>query len=147
MMRRRNTAAFSFMAWASFASAFLAMFIGIYTLEEDLSVKGYYAVAALYLTMSAFVLQKTIRDNQEDEYTGKKRNTGAFNFLAWAAFATALIAMFIGIYNLNQPLSVQGYYAVTALFLTMSSFVLQKTVRDNKEDDDLLGPPNHDSQE
>nr|WP_281287016.1 YiaA/YiaB family inner membrane protein [Paenibacillus hemerocallicola] len=67
--------------------------------------------------------------------------------MAWAAFATALIAMFIGIYNLNQPLSVQGYYAVTALFLTMSSFVLQKTVRDNKEDDDLIGPSNVDSQE
>ncbi|WP_256257356.1 YiaA/YiaB family inner membrane protein [Paenibacillus sp. UNCCL117] len=59
--------------------------------------------------------------------------------MAWAAFATALAAMFIGIVNLNQPLSVQGYYAVTALFLTMSSFVLQKTVRDNKEDQDLEG--------
>lgn len=135
------------MSWAAFACAFLAMFIGIYTLEETLSVKGYYAVAALYLTMSAFVLQKTIRDNQDDEGTGKKRNTGAFTFLAWAAFATALIAMFIGIYNLNQPLSVQGYYAVCALFLTMSSFVLQKTVRDNKEDDELYGPRGGDSQE
>ncbi|WP_274381430.1 YiaA/YiaB family inner membrane protein [Paenibacillus mesophilus] len=67
--------------------------------------------------------------------------------MAWAAFATALIAMFIGIYNLNQPLSVQGYYAVTSLFLTMSSFVLQKTVRDNKEDDDLLGPSSHEPNE
>jgi len=139
-MRRRNTTAFSFMAWASFACAFAAMFIGIYTLQEPLSVKGYYAVAALYLTMSSFVLQKTIRDNQDDAHTGKKRNTGAFTFLSWAAFATALIAVFIGIYNLNQPLSVQGYYAVCALFLTMSSFVLQKTVRDNKEDDELYGP-------
>lgn len=132
------------MAWASFACAFLAMFIGIYTLEEPLSVKGYYAVAALYLTMSAFVLQKTVRDNQEDDHAGKKRNTAAFTFLAWAAFATSLAAMLIGIYNLEQPLSVQGYYAVCALFLTMSSFVLQKTVRDNKEDDELLGPANVD---
>ncbi|MEF3313512.1 YiaA/YiaB family inner membrane protein [Paenibacillus sp. GYB004] len=67
--------------------------------------------------------------------------------MSWAAFATALIAMFVGIYNLNQPLSVQGYYAVCALFLTMSSFVLQKTVRDNKEDDDLIGPAHADVQE
>ncbi|WP_245954682.1 YiaA/YiaB family inner membrane protein [Paenibacillus flagellatus] len=79
-----------------------------------------------------------MRDNQEDAPTGKRRNTGAFTFLSWAAFGTALVAMFIGICNLNQPLSVQGYYAVCALFLTMSSFVLQKTVRDNKEDDDLI---------
>ncbi|MEK8128545.1 YiaA/YiaB family inner membrane protein [Paenibacillus filicis] len=80
-----------------------------------------------------------MRDNQDDAAEGRRRNTGAFTFLSWAAFATALIAMFIGIVNLNQPLSVQGFYAVTALFLTMSSFVLQKTVRDNKEDQDTNG--------
>lgn len=132
--RKRNTAAFSFMAWASFIAAFLAMFIGIYTLEESLSVKGYYAVSALFLTMSAFVLQKVVRDNMEDGHSSRKRNTAAFTFMAWSAFVCALLAMFVGIVNLQQPLSVQGYYAVTALFLTMSSFVLQKTVRDNNED-------------
>ncbi|MBD0382533.1 hypothetical protein ICC18_20655 [Paenibacillus sp. WST5] len=135
--RKRNTTAFTFMAWASFIGAFLAMFIGIYTLEEALSVKGYYAVCALFLTMSAFVLQKVVRDNMEDGYGSRKRNTTAFTFLAWSSFALALLGMFIGIINLQQPLSVKGYYAVTALFLTMSSFVLQKTIRDNHEDDAL----------
>ena len=78
--RRRNTTAFTFMAWTSFIGAFLAMFIGIYTLEESLSVKGYFAVCALFLTMSAFVLQKVIRDNLEDGYGSRKRNTAAFTF-------------------------------------------------------------------
>lgn len=132
--QKRNTAAFTFMAWASFIGAFLAMFIGIYTLEESLSVKGYFAVCALFLTMSAFVLQKVIRDNLEDGFDARKRNTSAFTFLAWSSFALALLGMFIGIINLEQLLSVKGYYAVTALFLTMSSFVLQKTVRDNNDD-------------
>ncbi|WP_268796025.1 YiaA/YiaB family inner membrane protein [Paenibacillus sp. Soil787] len=59
--------------------------------------------------------------------------------MAWSSFALALLGMFIGIINLEQLLSVKGYYAVTALFLTMSSFVLQKTVRDNN-DDELLQP-------
>nr|WP_274318792.1 YiaA/YiaB family inner membrane protein [Paenibacillus qinlingensis] len=140
--RKRNTTAFTFMAWASFIGAFVAMFIGIYTLEESLSVKGYFAVCALFLTMSAFVLQKVIRDNLEDGYESRKRNTSAFTFLAWSSFALALLGMFIGIINLEQLLSVKGYYAVTALFLTMSSFVLQKTVRDNN-DDDALTPVQH----
>lgn len=118
------------------------MFIGIYTLEESLSVKGYFAVCALFLTMSAFVLQKVIRDNLEDGYESRKRNTSAFTFLAWSSFALALLGMFIGIINLEQLLSVKGYYAVTALFLTMSSFVLQKTVRDNN-DEDALAPAQH----
>ncbi|MGD8190447.1 YiaA/YiaB family inner membrane protein [Brevibacillus ginsengisoli] len=66
-MKRRNTQAFTFMAWASFVASTLAMFIGIYTLEASLPVKGYYAVTTFFLIMSCFVLQKTIRDNQEDD--------------------------------------------------------------------------------
>jgi hypothetical protein len=79
MKHRCNTPAFTFLAWASFVLAFLAMFIGIYTLDASLPVKGYYVVSALFLTMSSFVLQKTIRDNQEDDknagvgYTGNQR--------------------------------------------------------------------------
>ncbi|HEU4964580.1 MAG TPA: YiaA/YiaB family inner membrane protein [Bacilli bacterium] len=67
MKRKRNTPAFTFLAWTSFAAAVFAMFIGIYTLDATLPVKGYYAVTAMFLIMSSFVLQKTIRDNQEDE--------------------------------------------------------------------------------
>ncbi|WP_321166507.1 YiaA/YiaB family inner membrane protein [Paenibacillus sp. Soil766] len=74
----------------------------------------------------------------EDGYESRKRNTSAFTFLAWSSFGLALLGMFIGIINLEQLLSVKGYYAVTALFLTMSSFVLQKTVRDNNDDDALI---------
>ncbi|WP_248930777.1 YiaA/YiaB family inner membrane protein [Paenibacillus hamazuiensis] len=60
--------------------------------------------------------------------------------MAWASFALSLLAMFIGIINLEQPLSVKGYYAMTGLFLTMSAFVLQKTIRDNKEDEEPETP-------
>ncbi len=66
-MKRRNTQAFTFLAWASFVIAVLAMFIGIYTLDASLPVKGYYAVTSFFLIMSCFVLQKTIRDNHEDD--------------------------------------------------------------------------------
>lgn len=53
-MRRKNPQAFTFLAWISF----------VYTLDETLSVKGYYLIGTLFLTMSCFVLQKTIRDNE-----------------------------------------------------------------------------------
>ncbi|MGE7871515.1 YiaA/YiaB family inner membrane protein [Bacillus paramycoides] len=63
-MKRRNTQAFTFLAWTSFVCALSGMLIGIYTLDETLSVKGYYLLGTLFLTMSCFVLQKTIRDNE-----------------------------------------------------------------------------------
>ncbi|MGG0237980.1 hypothetical protein COE51_14895 [Bacillus pseudomycoides] len=72
-MRKRNTQAFTFLAWVSFVCALSGMLIGIYTLDEPLSVKGYYLIGTLFLTMSCFVLQKTIRDNEEDnEHIPKK---------------------------------------------------------------------------
>lgn len=74
----------------------------------------------------------------------KRRNTQAFTFLAWASFALALGMMLIGIYTLEEPLSVKGYYLMGTFFLAMSSFVLQKVVRDNVEDDEKerrLNPP------
>ena len=67
MAKRKNTQAFTFLAWVSFVLAMLFEFVGIYYLEESLSVKGYYAVCGFFLVMSSFVLQKTIRDNDEDE--------------------------------------------------------------------------------
>lgn len=67
----------------------------------------------------------------------RRRNTPAFTFLAWASFALAVGFTFIGIYNMDAPLVEKGYYSVCSLFLIMSSFVLQKVVRDNQEDDDL----------
>lgn len=66
----------------------------------------------------------------------RRRHTQAFTFLAWTSFVLAMIAQYVGLWYLEEPLSVKGYYAVTAAFLVMSSFVLQKVVRDNAEDDE-----------
>lgn len=72
-MNRRNTPQFTFLAWTAFAIALSMMIIGIYTLEEPLSVKGYYLMGTFFLSMSAFVLQKVIRDNAEDDYKERER--------------------------------------------------------------------------
>ncbi|MFC0335742.1 YiaA/YiaB family inner membrane protein [Paenibacillus sepulcri] len=54
------------MAWAGFIIAILAEYIGLYTLEEPFHVKGYYAIGGAFLIVACLVLQKTIRDNEED---------------------------------------------------------------------------------
>ncbi|BCG60163.1 hypothetical protein PUR_35880 [Paenibacillus sp. URB8-2] len=143
--RRRNTAAYSFMAWTAFAIAAGFEFVGIYTLQEPLSVKGYYAVCGVLIIISSFMLQKVVRDNDEDDFLQeqnpyhRKRNTSAFTFLAWAGFVIAILFEYIGLYTLKEPLYVKGYYAIAAAFLVVSCFVLQKTIRDNEEDDYNLG--------
>ena len=143
--RRRNTAAYTFMAWTAFVLAAGFEFVGIYTLNEPLSVQGYYAVSGVLIIISAFMLQKVIRDNDEDEFlqeqnmSHRKRNTSAFTFLSWSGFVIAVLFEYIGLYTLEEPLYVKGYYAIAAAFLIVSCFVLQKTIRDNEEDDYNLG--------
>lgn len=66
-----------------------------------------------------------------------RRHTREFSFLAWTSFVLAMLAQYIGLWYLEEPLSVKGYYAVTAAFLVMSSFVLQKVIRDNAEDEEF----------
>jgi uncharacterized membrane protein YiaA len=138
--KRRNTPAFTFMAWGAFSIASLFYFIGIWTLDQALSVQGYYAVCGVLIIICSFVLQKVVRDNEEDRYireydhTHRMRNTSAFTFMAWGGFCLAIMFEYIGLYNLQEPLYVKGYYAIGAAFLLVSCLVLQKTVRDNEED-------------
>lgn len=138
--RRRNTPTFTFMAWAAFILACGFEFIGVYTLNQPLSVKGYYAVTGVLIIISAFVLQKVIRDNDEDaflqqsNFNHRRRNTTAFTFMSWGGFILAILFEYFGLYTLEEPFYVKGYYAIAAAFLIVSCLVLQKTIRDNEED-------------
>ena len=43
----RNTPAFMFMAWGSFAFFVTLVLVGLYTLKEPLMVKGYYLMGSV----------------------------------------------------------------------------------------------------
>ncbi|MFE9170310.1 YiaA/YiaB family inner membrane protein [Streptomyces kebangsaanensis] len=64
-VKQQNTAAYYGQAVASFAVAMAATAIGILRLEADAWVRGFLAIAVLYLVTSAFTLAKVIRDRQE----------------------------------------------------------------------------------
>ena len=64
-VKQQSTAAFYGQAVASFAVAMAATAIGIFQLSADAWVRGFLAIAVLYLVTSAFTLAKVIRDRQE----------------------------------------------------------------------------------
>ncbi|MEU0336119.1 YiaA/YiaB family inner membrane protein [Streptomyces sp. NPDC006193] len=64
-VKQQSTAAFHGQAVASFAVAMAATALGIFRLEADAWVRGFLAIAVLYLVTSAFTLAKVIRDRQE----------------------------------------------------------------------------------
>lgn len=64
-VKQQSTAAFYGQAVASFGIAMGAVVIGIYFLDADAWVRGFFAIGVLYLVTSAFTLAKVIRDRQE----------------------------------------------------------------------------------
>ena len=66
MRRRRNTLAFTFLAWASFVLATCFLLVAVWNTEWQLVEKGYYAGCFIWGIYSSFVLSKVIRDNEED---------------------------------------------------------------------------------
>ncbi|MBL1099275.1 YiaA/YiaB family inner membrane protein [Streptomyces coffeae] len=64
-VKQQSTAAFYGQAVASFSVAMAATAIGIFRLDANAWVRGFLAIAVLYLVTSAFTLAKVIRDRQE----------------------------------------------------------------------------------
>ncbi|MFD4834239.1 hypothetical protein GT204_21505 [Streptomyces sp. SID4919] len=64
-VKQQSTAAFYVQAVVSFVIAIAATGIGIARLDANSWVRGFLAIAVLYLVTSCFTLAKVIRDRQE----------------------------------------------------------------------------------
>jgi hypothetical protein len=62
----------------------------------------------------------------------RERDTGAWIFQVWAAFAFAIGVTGWGILNLPGEAWMRAYVFMGAAFLLVASFMLQKTIRDNR---------------
>jgi hypothetical protein len=60
-----HTAAWKTFTLVSFAAAATMLALGIFFLPADIWIKGYLAMAALFLTGTTFTLAKTLRDEHE----------------------------------------------------------------------------------
>ena len=69
----------------------------------------------------------------------RRRNTGAFTFLAWGSFILSVGFLLIAIWNTEWALVEKGYYAGVFIWSVYSAFVLSKVIRDNEEDNEEFG--------
>ena len=65
-------------------------------------------------------------------------NSSGWLFFVKASFVISLLAMAAGIVFMPGDLVVQGYFALSALFLVSSTINLSKTLRDEHESQRLL---------
>lgn len=66
--RRRNTPAFTFLAYFTFFSGVALFCIGLYNADNlQLNEKGYYIAVMMLVAVGAILTQKVTRDNAEDD--------------------------------------------------------------------------------
>ncbi|RKQ34700.1 YiaA/YiaB family inner membrane protein [Oceanobacillus halophilus] len=65
--RRRNTSAFTFLAYFTLAAGVGLFLIGLYNADMELHEKGYYVAVMLLVAVGAILTQKVTRDNAEDD--------------------------------------------------------------------------------
>ena len=65
MRTAKDTSAWIFQVWTSFALAVVTTSIGILYLPLDIWHRGFLGMGFLFSVASAFTLAKTLRDNQE----------------------------------------------------------------------------------
>lgn len=73
-MRRRNTPAFTMLAWSGLILFTGLILVGLYTLDEPLMVKGYYLMGTVGVIISSFTVAKVVRDNMEDDEEFQKQH-------------------------------------------------------------------------
>lgn len=76
-----------------------------------------------------------------------RRNTPAFTGLTWASFVLSVGFLYVGLWHLEEPLMVKGYYAIAGGWIIHSAFTLAKVIRDNGEDGVKLNLPPKDRSE
>lgn len=72
------------------------------------------------------------------EYNDIQSDSSSWLFFVKASFVIALIAMGAGILFMPGGLMVQGYFALSGLFLVSSTITLSKTMRDEHEAQRLI---------
>ncbi|HJV44783.1 MAG TPA: YiaA/YiaB family inner membrane protein [Bacillota bacterium] len=65
--RKRNTGAFTGLAYFTLASGVILFCVGLWNADMQLNEKGYYLAVMILVAVGSILTQKVVRDNAEDE--------------------------------------------------------------------------------
>ena len=119
------TAAFVGASWSALGLGMVSYLVGLWNLPLPLHEKGYYFTLLLYGLFAAVSVQKAVRDRMEGLQV-----TGIYYGLAWFAVLSALLLVFIGLWNATLPYSTRGFLAMAYALALFAAIAVQKNTRD-----------------
>lgn len=131
---QRDTRAWQFQTWASFAIAVFLCATGLSWLPGQALDRAFMVMGYVFCLSTVFVLSKAVRDTQKASLTGEAE-TPMWRFVVWGGFAVAMGLTLWGLLRMQIDQTYKAYLGVSWLYLVTSAFTLAKTLRDRHEAD------------
>jgi hypothetical protein len=131
---QRDTRAWQFQVWASFAVAVFLCATGLSWLPGEALDRAFMVMGYVFCLSTAFMLAKFIRDSQQTE-GAVSRDVPMWRLVVWGSFFTAMGLTGWGLVRMEINDAYKAFLGVSWLFLISSVFTLAKTLRDRHEAD------------
>ena len=118
--------AFAVASMAAMAVGTAGFLVGLWNAEMHVNEKGFYFTILAFGMYSAISIQKCVRDRAEGIQVSP-----IYLGLSWAAIATAIGLLVIGLYNANTLAhSEKGFYGIAYVLCIFTAVTVQKNTRD-----------------
>lgn len=133
---QRDTRAWQFQTWASFAIAVFLCATGLSWLPGQALDRAFMVMGYVFCLSTAFMLAKFIRDGEQAAAgLSAGRDVPMWRMVVWGSFFTAMALTGWGLVRMEINDTYKAFLGVSWLFLISSAFTLAKTLRDRHEAD------------
>ncbi|NZA28494.1 hypothetical protein H0E84_19145 [Luteimonas sp. SJ-92] len=123
---RKPSPAFVGASWVALGLGMTAYLVGLWNADMQLNERGYYFTLLLYGLFAAVSVQKSVRDRMEGIPV-----TNIYYGLSWFAVISALLLLFVGLWNAGLALSEKGFYGMSYALSLFAAIAVQKNTRDS----------------
>lgn len=135
MLIQRDSRAWTLQVWVSFLMAVFLCAVGLVFLPGSDLDRAFMVMGYFFCLTAAFVLAKSVRDQQSARSDGRPADMPLFGLVVWSGFFLAMALTGWGLWRMAISETYKAFLGVSWLYLMTCSFTLAKTLRDRHEAD------------
>jgi hypothetical protein len=135
MLIQRDSRAWTLQVWLSFLMAVFLCAVGLVFLPGSDLDRAFMVMGYFFCLTAAFVLAKSVRDQQSAQADGRQADMPLFSLVVWSGFFLAMALTGWGLWRMAISETYKAFLGVSWLYLMTCSFTLAKTLRDRHEAD------------